>query len=98
MQSCATCVYGNVDRCEWPWRPEERTDAGWDAIIDSAMPDWAERAIENASGRRVSDLDCKGCSAFDEREEKEKPEGERCPNTPDMFARPLSQRTDKETT
>lgn len=83
-QTCATCLFGRGGFCEWPYYADDDGNGEPQAMFDP-MPYWAERAIEDHGGEKVSDrLDCSGCPCFDQREE-EKPESTRCPDTPDMF-------------
>lgn len=83
-QTCATCLFGREGYCYWPYHADDDGNGESQAMFDP-MPHWAERAIEDNGGEKVTDrFDCSGCPCFDEREE-EKPESTRCPETPDMF-------------
>jgi hypothetical protein len=79
-------MFGREGYCYWPFHADDDDQSASQAFFDP-MPYWAERAIEENGGEKVSDrLDCGGCPCFDEREEA-KPESTRCPDTPDMFAK-----------
>lgn len=81
-QTCEGCIFGRAAHCYWPF---EADDDGASSVLFDPMPHWAENALENNGGERVSDrLDCAACPCFDAREVVA-PESERCPDTPDMF-------------
>lgn len=86
-QTCATCEFGDGDRCYWPYHADSDGNGGPDALVDP-MPPWAERQIEGNGGERVYKADCQRCFVFEVRapEPAEADPNARCTQTADMFA------------